>query len=144
MGAGDGAQLGEHLRVGAPVDLGGEAQLEGVQPERLEPAGVGRRERRRAHVGERRAAPEAERAAQLPDRGLRVAGAHRPPPAVDEGGEQVDVDQLAVHGQPVAGRAGHQDGVLPVPRRSGAGTGGAQCPTQPGDLRLQRVRGPGR
>jgi hypothetical protein len=123
-------QLG-HQRFGGPSEqVGVDAVLGSGEFFLVEPGGDGLAEVGPGHLGQGRAAPEAERLAQ--GRGGRGrVGAQLGPARGGQLLEPDDVGVARVEREPVAGRPG-------LDHRLG------QRPAQPGDQGLQRVRGAGR
>lgn len=76
---------------------------EGGQPELIQPRDVAGRVRRRCHVDQRGPAPLVQRLLQRLPRRRMIACCERTAPLSGEPGEPVQVDEVRVHGQPVAG-----------------------------------------
>jgi hypothetical protein len=77
-------QLGNELRAAAYGEIGLDPLLERQQPSLLEPFGFGGGKRLVEDVGERRAAPERQRAPQRLARGHGVSGGELRAPPLDE------------------------------------------------------------
>jgi hypothetical protein len=119
-------RLGDHPGVPAQRQVGGQPVLGGGQPQLLQPAGRRGGERGVGHVGQRRPAPEAQRAGQALGGRLRLARGQRLPAPLGQPLELLRVDLRRV--QPVS-RGQRLD------RRAGVGERAAQ----PGHQRLQGV-----
>jgi hypothetical protein len=97
----DRLQLADQVGVAAARQVGVDALLERGEPQLVQPCDLGLRERLVGEVGERRAAPQRERLAQL----LGRAGGLRPARLAAQPLEQREVQLVALHVEHVAGRA---------------------------------------
>ena len=106
------AQLGNGLDVPAEGQLGGDAKLDGVQAQLGEPVRLGFDQRGGGDIGQRLAAPEAERLSKCPRRALRIAGAEGTPAVPHHGLELLGVGVGRRQLELVAGGPGDQQAAV--------------------------------
>ena len=108
MRRGQCLELREYLVVAPALQLGLDPRFERAEPLLLEPRPLGSGKAAVAHVGERRAPPQAERPIEELHRPCRIATCDRRPP---RGHELLELEQVELVGggvEHVAGRPGHQ------------------------------------
>ena len=102
MLARDVLELGDQLGVAPDGQVGLHAQLQRGQAPLFQPSDLGRRERQRGDLGQRRPAPERERLVQRRRGLLRVARGQRLATILDAPLEALDIELARSHPQPVA------------------------------------------
>ena len=132
-------QLGHQRAVPAQREVGVDAVLDGAQPQLVQPGGLGPGERRVRHVGERRALPQLQRAAQHRGGLLGIVAVERGPPLLGQPDELLRVDAAGLDRQLVAARRRDQD----RSRRPARAVRFERAP-EVGDEDLHRGRCPGR
>ena len=101
-------ELGDQRAVPAEREVRLDALLESGDPQLLELRDVQLQGRLVRDVGERGAAPQPQRLAQLLRRALREAGGERPAAVLDEPLEPLGVELAGADPEQVAGGAGHE------------------------------------
>ena len=104
-------QLADRLRLAADGHHRLEARLQRLEPKALEACDLGLGEERRREVGERRPAPDRERASQRRLRLVERAGAERTLSGGEQALELVGVDLARRDREPVAGGFGDERAV---------------------------------
>src|SRR5262249_5960530 len=105
-------ELTDEIAVAPELQIGFDPLFKRMHPELLEPGRLGRRERLRRELGERRAAPQLERRAEALRGLLGATGVEARARRRRDALEAVQVELVRLHLQRVAGRPRVQDAGL--------------------------------